>query len=170
MVELKHAIKKNVKVTDVPEAWKKQQNLLKIEISKPGQMEIEDQANDVGETWEAVKDTEPFHQMGDKLVVWGESEEVEHLKALDKAFLASPEGKKLVQEWKEFGEALKKSIVKTPNGIHIPNSKMDALGDELDDVADQYDSLEGSKWDHAYEAGWKAATSNEEAKNVQLQW
>lgn len=72
--------------------------------------------------------------MGEKLEAWGESEEVQHLKELDKKFLASPEGKKLVKEWKDFGELLKKSIVETPDGIHIPNSKMDALEDELDDV------------------------------------
>jgi len=39
-------------------------------------------------------------------------------------------------EWKDFGEALKKAIVKTKDGIHIKNSEIDHISDELDDVAD----------------------------------
>lgn len=66
-------------------------------------------------------------------------------------------------EWKDFGEELKKSIVKTKRGIHIPNDKIKHLSDELDDVKDQYDDLEGGKWDKAYEAAWKKATTSKEA-------
>jgi len=45
--------------------------------------------------------------MGSSLERWAESPEVKQLEELDKKFLASPEGKKLVQEWTDFGEQLK---------------------------------------------------------------
>jgi len=48
--------------------------------------------------------------LGSSLERWGKSAEVEHLKELDKKFLASAEGKALVKEWKDFGEALKKHV------------------------------------------------------------
>ena len=35
--DLGKALKKHVKVEDVPESWKKEMNLLKIEVSKAGQ-------------------------------------------------------------------------------------------------------------------------------------
>ena len=43
---------------------------------------------------------------------------------------------------------------------------MDELSDEIDDVADTYETFFKSKWAHAYEAGWKAAVHNQEAKGV----
>jgi hypothetical protein len=167
MLDLKYAIKKNVKVSDVP---KEATNMLKIDVSKAGQAKIEKEANEVGQTWDAVKDSKPFRNMGNSLERWGESEEVKHLNELDKKFLASPEGKRLVAEWKDFGELLKKSIKETKTGIHISNDAMDDLSDELDDVADQYKKLDGSKWDKAYKAGWEAATKNKEAKSVANRW
>jgi len=39
-------------VTDVPEDWQKQANLLKIEVTREGQAAIEKEANEVGQTWE----------------------------------------------------------------------------------------------------------------------
>lgn len=167
MIELKHAIKNNVKVTDVPKDWQKQTNMLKIEVSKAGQAKIEKEANEVGATWEKVKDTQPFRNMGSSLERWGTSDEVEALKELDKKFLASPEGKRLVAEWTDFGEALKHSIKETPNGLHIPNDKLQAIGDEADDVAYEYKKLEKSEWAKAYEAGWNAAIHNKEAQSVE---
>ena len=49
MQELKWAIKKNVKVSDLP---KDKTNMLKIEVSKEGQAIIEKEANDVGAVWD----------------------------------------------------------------------------------------------------------------------
>lgn len=167
MIELKHAIKNNVKVTDIPKDWQKQTNMLKIEVSKEGQAKIEKEANEVGQTFDKVKDSRPFRNMGSSLERWADSAEVDHLKELDKKFLASPEGKRLVAEWTDFGEALKKSIKETPNGIHISNSKLDMIGDEADDVAYEYKKLEHSPWAKAYEAGWKAALHNKEAQAVE---
>lgn len=107
-----------------------------------------------------------MRNLGKSLERWGKSDEVEHLKALDKKFLASPEGKRLVAEWKDFGHALKKHLKETENGVHIANAGMDEISDELDDVADQYKKLEGSKWDKAYTKGWEAATHSKEAAAV----
>ena len=52
------------------------------------------------------------------------------------------------------------------DGVHFANEHMDELSDELNDVAHQYEKLDGSKWDKAYEAGWKAALSTKEAKSL----
>jgi hypothetical protein len=91
---------------------------------------------------------------------------MKRLEKLDKAFVASPEGKRLLKEWHDFGVALKKSIKKTKNGIHIDNKAIANISDEADDVADQYDALDGSKWDKAYTAAWKAATSNKQTASL----
>lgn len=71
-----------------------------------------------------------------------------------------------MKEWKDFGEALKGSIYHNDTGIHIPNSEMDTLEKELNDVQRQYEQLEGSKWARAYDRGIEAATSNHQAQNV----
>lgn len=62
-------------------------------------------------------------------------------------------------EWRDFGRALKKAIVKTKDGLHIKNSEIPHISDELDDVADQYEELGKGKggWKAKYDAAWKAA-------------
>lgn len=65
--------------------------------------------------------------------------------------MASPEGKRLIKEWKDVGRVLDKSIVETPNGIHIPNKALDQVGRELDDVDAQYKKLQGTTWDKAFD-------------------
>lgn len=172
-MELKHALKKNVKVTDIPKWMKKKMqkgkmNFLKIEIEDED--EIEDAVEDVKKTWKEIEDSDVIRNLGDSLQEWGKSDEVEHLKELDKEFLASDEGKALVKEWKDFGEALKKHVKETEKGIHIDNENMDDIEDEFDDVMDQYKSLEGSEWDKAYKAGWEAATTSDEAESVKRRW
>ena len=79
-MDLKRAIKNEVKITDVP---KDMTSLLKIEVSPAGQAVIEREANDVEAVWNHVKDTQPFRNMGSSLERWGNSAEVEHLKELD---------------------------------------------------------------------------------------
>jgi hypothetical protein len=44
--------------------------------------------------------------------------------------------------------------------MHFDNDGLDDLGDELDDVGQQYKKLDGSKWDKAYTKAWDAATDN----------
>jgi len=58
------------------------------------------------------------------------------LKKLDERFMKSPEGKRLIAEWKDVGRCLKKNLKKTKDGLHFPNNKIHDLSDELDDVAD----------------------------------
>jgi len=115
-------------------------------------------------TIKKIHNSPPAKALKQAFMKWAHSKEVQHLKALDKKFLASPAGKKLMKEWHDFGVALKKHIKKDKNGIYIDNKHMDDIEDELDDVKDQYKKLEGSKWDKAYTAGWKAAIHSNEAK------
>lgn len=146
--------------------------MLKIDVSKKGQLEIEKEIQDVKNVAKKIKDSKPVRNMGSSLKRWAKTPEVKALEALDKKFLASPEGKRLVQEWKDFGEVLKKHVKKTKTGIHIENGAWDEINDELDDVADEYESTfaKGSKWSKAYEAGWKKALSNKRAQSVARRW
>lgn len=95
--ELDQALKENVKVSDIPEDWKAEQNLLHIKINN--QDDIEDEWDDVEETWDEIKDSRPVRNLGDSLEDWGTSQEIKDLKALDKKFLKSPRGQKLMKEW-----------------------------------------------------------------------
>ena len=49
--ELDAALQKHVKVSDVPEHWKHNADLLKIEVDEAGADAIESEFNDVEETW-----------------------------------------------------------------------------------------------------------------------
>merc|ERR1719379_1285784 len=69
-------------------------------------------------------------------------------------------------EWKDFGMSLKEHIKKTKNGIHIDHEGMQIIQDEADDVEHEYKMLHGSKWEKAYTAAWKKATSSPEAASV----
>lgn len=163
MHDLKNAIKKHLKVTDLPKKLEEEEddnlmiedeeenfspliqeeeeddnltNMLKISVSKKGQKIIEKEANDVRSTWMKIKDSEPVRNVENSFKRWDQSKEVGELKALDRKFLASHEGKRLVAEWKDFGHALKKALHKDKDGsLHISNSKMDDISDEADDVA-----------------------------------
>merc|ERR1711990_1255207 len=108
----------------------------------------------------------PVRNMKNSLEKWGMSPEVAAIKKLDQEFLASPEGKELVAEWKDFGEALKTHIKETKNGIHIDDEGMQIIQDEADDVEHEYKMLHGSEWEKMYDAAWKKATTSPEAKSV----
>lgn len=113
-----------------------------------------------------IKDSQPVKELKASFKKWAHSKEMKRLEELDKAFLATPEGKRLLKEWHDVGVALKKSIKKTKSGIHIPNKAMSDISDEFDDVADQYEALDGGKWDKAYTKAWKAATHNKETASL----
>jgi len=173
--ELKMAVKKNLKVTDLPEDSDSSDDeeieevaeLLKISITPAGEKEIENEAKDVKMTLKKIKGTKVFQNLKNSIKNWLHSAEVKRIAAVEKRFLASPEGKKLVKEWHDFGVALKKHIKKTKNGIHIDNKALNGeINEEFDDVADHYDSLKGSKWDKQYHAAWKAALHNNQAKQA----
>lgn len=121
VVDLKNAIKTHVKVTDLPDHWKDEEDLLKIEVNKAGQAAIEKEFNDIKATAKKIHMTKPVRNLRKSIKKWGKSDEVAELKELDKKFLASKEGKELIAEWKDFGEALKTHVKKTKNGVHIDN-------------------------------------------------
>ena len=154
VVDVKNKIKQHVKVTDVPDHWKDEEDLLKISVSPQGQAAIEKEFNDIGQTMHKIKDARSVRNIRGSLERWGHSDEVQAIKALDKKFLASPEGKELMAEWKDFGEALKEHIKKTKNGIHIDNEGVQIIQDEADDIEHEYKMLHGSKWEKAYDAAW----------------
>lgn len=166
VVEFKKAVHDEVEVSEVPDHWKDQADLLKVTISKEGEAAIEKEFHDVGKTMKKVKDAKSVRNMGNSLERWGRSDEVQAIKALDKKFLASPEGKELMAEWKDFGEALKEHIKKTKNGIHIDNEGVQIIQDEADDIEHEYKMLHGSKWEKLYDAAWDKATSSPEAASV----
>merc|ERR1712159_467628 len=145
--ELDMALKKNVKVTDLPKDMQEEMELLKIEITKAGQAAIEKEFNDVFVVAEKVKMARSVRNMKNSLERWGKSDEVAALKALDKKFWASPEGKELFLELKDFSDGLKDHIKKTPNGIHIDHDGMQVIEDEMDDIEHEYKMLHGSKWE-----------------------
>lgn len=154
VVDVKNKIKQHVKVTDVPDHWKDEEDLLKITVSPAGQAAIEKEFNDVGATMQKIKNERSVRNFGGSLERWGQSDEVKAIKALDKKFLASPEGKELMAEWKDFGEALKEHVKETKNGIHIDNEGVQIIQDEADDIEHEYKMLHGSKWEKAYDAAW----------------
>jgi len=164
VVELKKALKENVKVTDVPESWKKDMNMLKVKVQNKEAIEAE--WTDVENVWGAIKESRPVRNLGASLERWGESAEVKNLKKLDKAFVASPEGQALVREWEDVFKSLDGAVYHNDSGFHVDNSALQNLEDELDDVADQYEQLEGSKWDKAYHGAWDKAVNNRQAKSL----
>jgi hypothetical protein len=99
VMDLRDALKTHVKVSDVPAKWKKQMNGLKISIDEEGQEEIEDEVDDVKETWDEIEDSEVVQNVGKAFQEWGTSDEVEDLKELDKKFYASADGQRLIKEW-----------------------------------------------------------------------
>jgi len=163
VMELGHALKTHVKVTDVPKKWQKAMHGLRVELEEGAEQEIEAAAHDVEGTWKDIENTPVVQEVGKAFMEWGTSEEIEDLKALDEEFKNSPEGKALIQEWTEFGELLKEAVEPTERGFHIHNSKFDALEDQMDDIKEDYDDLEDSHWHHEFEDAFHAAFTNDEA-------
>lgn len=76
------AIKKNVKVTDIP---KETLNMIKVQVTNPHP--IEKEWNDVEATWGKIENSAPVRNVGSSLERWGNSAEVEKMKALEDKFL-----------------------------------------------------------------------------------
>lgn len=161
--ELDAAIKANLKVSDVPEDWK-MQNLLKVEVHNQG--DIEDEWNDVEATWDDIKDSKPVRNMGKSLKRWGESKEVDQLKALDKKFKASPMGKKLTKEWTDVFEELDGAVYHNKKGVHIDNDALEEATEEMEDVEAVYKKLEKTHWKKDFDTAFKNVFSNKEAQSV----
>ena len=142
-------------------------NELKISISPAGERAIEKEAKDVKMTIGKIADSKPVRNLEASLKRWAHTKEVHHLEAVDRAFLKSKAGQRLIAEWKDVGEVLKKNLHRQKDGsLHFDNKHVDNLSDELDDVADQYESLDGGKWDKAYTRAWKKALKTKQAQSV----
>jgi plasmid stability protein len=85
---------------------------LKISITPAGQRAIEAEARDVKQVAMKIKNSQPVRNLEASLKRWFNTREMHNIEKLDKAFLASPEGKRLVAEWKDVGELLKKHLKK----------------------------------------------------------
>ena len=142
-------------------------NELKISISPAGERAIEKEAKDVKMTMKKIANSKPVSNLGASLKRWADTKEVHNLEAVDRAFLKSKAGQRLIAEWKDVGEVLKKNLHRQKDGsLHFDNKHVDKLSDELDDVADQYEHLDGSKWDKAYTRAWKKALKTKQAQSV----
>ena len=149
-------------------------DLFSVRVSKAGQAQIEKEFDDVHHTVHKIENSRPVRNLKNSLKKFAKTKEYANLKALDKKFYASPEGQKLIAEWKDVGMTLKNhvKIDKKADHLHfyVPNEKMVELSDELTDVAYEYKYLEGSAWDKAYEAGFKAALATKQAAQVGRRW
>ena len=141
-------------------------NALKISVSPKGQKRIESEAHDVEMVFKKIHNSEPVNKLEHALKKWAHTKDVNNIKKIDEKFMKSPLGKKMIKEWTDVGKVLENNLKETEQGVHFPNHKMDELSKEVDDVADTYETFFKSKWAKAYEAGWKAALENDEAKFV----
>lgn len=80
--------------------------------------------------------------------------------------MRSPDGQKLMKEWRDFGEALRAAIVQTPNGIHINNDALDEVEDEVEDIDAQYKHLETTHWNKDYHQAFDSLFHNAEAQRL----
>jgi cell fate (sporulation/competence/biofilm development) regulator YlbF (YheA/YmcA/DUF963 family) len=166
VMELGKALETHVKVSDVPKKWKKHMHGLKVEIGEDGEKLIREEAEDVEEWWKHTEHRPVTQGLKKEVVDWVQSSEMKDLKALDDKFKASPEGKKLIKEWRDFGEALHKAIKPTKNGIHIDNAALDDVEEEAEDIEAQYKHLATTHWDKDFHEAFDAVFHNDEAKDL----
>lgn len=116
--DLDHSIKKNVKVSDVPDDWKTTNNL---KITVHNKDAIEKEWNDVEHTWGKIKGSRPVRNLGSSIKRWAHSDEVEDYVELEEKFLKTPRGKRMKQEWADVFKQLDKSVYHNKNGLYIDN-------------------------------------------------
>merc|ERR1719198_674798 len=61
--DLDAALQKHVKVSDVPEHWKHNTDLLKIEVDETGSQAIEKEFNDIEDVMEDIQNSEPVSSL-----------------------------------------------------------------------------------------------------------
>lgn len=132
-------------------------NALHIHVNKWGQKKIEKEANDVKIVAQKIKNAPATNSLKAALKKWAHSAQVNRVRALDKKFLKSNDGKRLIKEWKDVGRVLKNNIHKTPNGLHFNNKGLKNLDKELDDVSDHYEYLGTTHWNAKYKMAYKQA-------------
>jgi len=120
--ELDMALKKHVKVSDLPKDMQEEMELLKIEISKAGQAAIEKEVHDFHDVAEKVKTTRSVRNLKKSIEKWAQSPEVAELGKLNETFWQSKNGKDLAMEIHDFAESLKEHVKETKNGVHIDDA------------------------------------------------
>jgi len=139
---------------------------LRVDFEEDAEEQIDEAVDHVKHTWGSIEHSPVVKNVGKHAMEWGTSDEVNHLKALDEKFKHSAEGKALMQEWREFGEALHEAVEETPTGLHIHNSKFDDLEDKVDDIKEDYEDLEHTHWHHDFQKAFHGAFNNDEAKGL----
>jgi len=97
---------------------------------------------------------------------WAHSKEMKDLEALDKKFMSTPRGKKMVAEITDVFHQLDKSVYHNKAGLQINNKELTHVDDELNDVEDEIKSFKKSKWNKMYDNKMKAVFSNKQAESV----
>lgn len=115
-----------------------------------------------------IKNAPATKKLGKSIKQWAHSPAANRVRALDKKFLKSDDGKRLMKEWKDVGRVLKKHVKKGPNGVHIANHHIKKVSKELDDVSDHYEYLGTTHWDAKYKAAYKKLFTNAAFKKVKL--
>lgn len=113
-----------------------------------------------------IENSEPVQKLEHSLKKFAHTKEINNIKKIDAKFAKSPLGKKMIKEWTDVGKVLEENLKETDNGVHFDNEAMDELSEELDDVADTYETFGKSRWAKAYEKGWNAALKTPEAGQV----
>ena len=141
-----------------------QVDLLKIEISRQGELEIEKEIKDLGDVAKEVKNAKSVRNMRNSLKKWANSKEVYAIKALDHEFMLSPEGIALKHEIHDFAESLKEHVKPSHGMIHIDNEGLKIIEDEADDIDQIMEELSKSKWAKKYDEAWHEALTSRAAE------
>jgi len=105
-----------LKVTDLPEDAA---SMLKVTITDP--KPIERAADDVETAWNDIKDSRAVRNVGSSAERWVQSPEVKNIQKLDKEFLATERGQRMVAEWEDVFRTLDEAVYHNDQGIHIDN-------------------------------------------------
>jgi len=79
MVDLKMAIKKNLKISDVDSSDDDEdlddiESMIKISVSKAGEKEISKEMDDVEDTWKSIKGSKVVRNAGASLKRWSRTQ------------------------------------------------------------------------------------------------
>jgi hypothetical protein len=165
---LDETLKENVHVSDVPEKWTKgMESLLHVRVNN--KEDIADEWNDVENVWDDIEHSKVVRNLGDSIKEWAHSDEIAAIKKLDKKFLETKRGKKMAAAWGSVFKKLDQIEGETftnDEELYINNKHLDQLTDRVEDLGDQYESLEKSKWGKVYKKAYEKAFTNEEAHSV----
>lgn len=84
--EFGHALKTHVKVTGIPQRWKRAMHGLKVDFEEDAEEEINEAVEGVKATWGSIEHSPVVKNVGKHAMEWGTSDEVNDLKALDEKF------------------------------------------------------------------------------------